>query len=203
MLVVLLGATFGASLQLTAEGQPPPVAAAAQAPAPAPAAPSEPHRPSPGPAASRRAASASLRRFPPHQRPVKTAAVLERGKALYLGMCSACHGADARGGQLGVDLLRSPLVLGDRDGELVMPVVKNGRPGTAMMAIPLPDADITAVVAYVHSLQAKGEVQRSPAAHPSVLHAHRTLTNPPRPMSVGADAPAAAGESRHASATHE
>ena len=64
--------------------------------------------------------------------------VLERGKTMYSSLCSACHGADARGGQLGgVNLLRSPGVLGDSDGELVLPIIKNGRPGTAMVAIPM------------------------------------------------------------------
>jgi hypothetical protein len=32
----------------------------------------------------------------------------------------------------------------------MMPVIKNGRPGTTMVASPLPDADIQAVIAFVH-----------------------------------------------------
>ena len=108
--------------------------------------------------------------FPAHQRPQPAPAVLERGKTMYLSLCSACHGADARGGQLGgVNLLRSAVVLGDRDGELVMPIVKNGRPGTAMAAIPMPDADIMAVVGYIHSLQAQGDIQGGPPPGPPVV----------------------------------
>jgi cytochrome c oxidase cbb3-type subunit 3 len=107
--------------------------------------------------------------FPAHQRPPAPPAVLERGRAMYMSMCSTCHGADARGGQLGgVNLLRSPIMLGDRDGELVLPIVKNGRPGTAMMAIPMLDADVKAVTAYVHSLQAQGDVQGGPPPGPPV-----------------------------------
>jgi cytochrome c oxidase cbb3-type subunit III len=107
--------------------------------------------------------------FPAHQRPPAPPAVLERGKTMYMSMCSTCHGADARGGQLGgVNLLRSPLMLGDRDGELMLPIVKNGRPGTAMAAIPMPDADIKAVAAYVHSLQAQGDIQGGPPPGPPV-----------------------------------
>jgi len=68
-----------------------------------------------------------------------------------------------------VNLLRSAVVLGDRDGELVMPIVKNGRPGTAMAAIPMPDADIMAVVAYIHSLQAQGDIQGGPPPGPPVV----------------------------------
>ena len=84
-------------------------------------------------------------------------------------LCSACHGADARGGQLGgVNLLRSPTVLGDRDGELVLPIVKNGRPGTAMAAMPMPDDDIKAIVAFLHSLQAAGSNQGEPPPGPPI-----------------------------------
>ena len=55
-------------------------------------------------------------------------------------MCSACHGADARGGQLGgPNLLRSQLVLDDKDGELIIPVVQNGPPGPPPMP-PIPMA---------------------------------------------------------------
>jgi len=88
---------------------------------------------------------------------------------MYSSLCSSCHGADARGGQLGgVNLLRSPSVLGDRDGEVVLPIVKNGRPGTAMAAIPMTDDDIKAVVAFLHSLQAAGSRQGAPPPGPPV-----------------------------------
>src|SRR6185436_21126345 len=103
-------------------------------------------------------------RFPAHQRPLPSAEVLERGKAQYAGVCSACHGADARGGQLGgPNLLRSQLVLDDKDGELIIPVVQNGRPGPPPMP-PLPVAvgDIKAIAAYIHSLQAQGSNQGGP-----------------------------------------
>src|SRR4051794_5462972 len=58
--------------------------------------------------------------FPAMQRPPADAAVVERGKAVFGVTCVACHGADARGGQLnGPNLLRSQLVLADQDGELI------------------------------------------------------------------------------------
>jgi cytochrome c oxidase cbb3-type subunit 3 len=107
--------------------------------------------------------------FPAHQRPQAPPEVLARGKTMYSSLCSACHGADGRGGQLGgVNLLRSALVLGDRDGELVLPLVKNGRQGTAMAAIPMADADIMAVTAFIHSLQAAGDEQGAPPPGPPV-----------------------------------
>ncbi|MPZ18789.1 MAG: c-type cytochrome [Luteitalea sp.] len=102
-------------------------------------------------------------RFPAHQRPPADPAIVARGKALYAGACAACHGADARGGQLGgVNLLRSQLVLNDKDGELIQPVVQNGRPGTQMPPIPMSADDIKAVATFLHDLQAKGSNQGGP-----------------------------------------
>src|SRR4051812_21799170 len=66
--------------------------------------------------------------FPAQQRPLADAAAIERGGTLYGINCRLCHGPDLRGGDLGgVNLLRSQLVLNDQDGELIYPVVKNGR----------------------------------------------------------------------------
>lgn len=102
-------------------------------------------------------------RFPAHQRPAADPAVLARGKALYSGSCASCHGADARGGQLGgINLLRSQLVFNDKDGELIIPVVQNGRPGTQMPPMPIPPDDIKAIAAFVHDLQSKGSNQGGP-----------------------------------------
>jgi cytochrome c oxidase cbb3-type subunit 3 len=83
-------------------------------------------------------------------------------------VCSACHGADARGGQLGgPNLLRSQLVLDDKDGELIVPVVQNGRPGPPPMPpLPLPVDDIKAIAAWLHSLQAQGTNQGGPPPGP-------------------------------------
>jgi cytochrome c oxidase cbb3-type subunit III len=108
-------------------------------------------------------------RFPAHQRPPIEPAVLERGRGVYVGSCGACHGVDARGGQLGgPNLLRSQLVLSDQDGELIAPVVKNGRPGTLMVPLPIADADIKAIAGYLHSLQAQGSNQGGPPPGPPV-----------------------------------
>jgi cytochrome c oxidase cbb3-type subunit 3 len=103
-------------------------------------------------------------RFPAHQRPPAPPELLERGRAQFAGMCSACHGADARGGQLGgPNLLRSQLVLDDKDAELIIPVVQNGRPGPPPMPpLPVGVDDIKAIAAYVHSLQALSDNQGAP-----------------------------------------
>src|SRR5262245_46102646 len=50
---------------------------------------------------------------------------IARGKALYGVNCQFCHGADTRGGDGGPSLLRSGLVLDDKSGELMAPVIQN------------------------------------------------------------------------------
>ena len=101
--------------------------------------------------------------FPAQQRPPGDPALIERGKTLYSSVCSACHGVDARGGQLGgPNLLRSQLVLNDQAGELIMPIVKGARAERGMPPIPMPDEDIKAVAEYLHSLQAAGRPQGAP-----------------------------------------
>jgi cytochrome c oxidase cbb3-type subunit 3 len=86
--------------------------------------------------------------------------------------CRLCHGSDLRGGeQGGSNLLRSALALNDQDGELIGPVILNGRqnPGQpSMPAIPLLPEDLRAVAAYIHSVQATMRGQGSPPAGPPV-----------------------------------
>jgi cytochrome c oxidase cbb3-type subunit III len=126
--------------------------------------------------------------FPQQQRPLADAAVLARGKGLYEANCAACHGVDLRGGQQGgPNLLRSQLVLSDKSGELIMPVVQGGRPNPAagappMPALPLPPDDIRAIVEYLHSVLAQAGRQGRPPESETV---------PPEKVLVG---DAAAGQ---------
>ncbi len=100
--------------------------------------------------------------FPAQQRALADAAVLARGKTLYTINCAACHGADARGGdQGGPNLLRSQILLDDQHGELILPIVRGGR-AEKMPPLPLiPDADVTAIAEFVHSLAAAGRGRNS------------------------------------------
>lgn len=101
--------------------------------------------------------------FPAQRRAPADPAVVERGRTLFATACSACHGVDARGGQLGgANLLRSVLVLNDESGELIGPVVRQGRPGTPMVPIQLADADIAAIAAFLHALQGASRGQGMP-----------------------------------------
>lgn len=106
--------------------------------------------------------------FPAGQRKLADPAVVERGKTLYGVNCRLCHGADLRGGDMGgVNLMRSQLVLTDQDGDLIYPVVKNGRntPGMPPMPpLPLSEDDVKAIAAYIHSVAATKLGQGGPPA---------------------------------------
>ncbi len=72
------------------------------------------------------------------------------GKQLFAPTCAFCHGADARGAE-GPDLLRSPIVLDDDQGELIGPVIHNGRPGKGMPAFPsFTDEQLRDIAEYLH-----------------------------------------------------
>lgn len=90
------------------------------------------------------------------QPPVDPAA-LERGRGLYGVSCASCHGSDARGGETGPNLLRSPVVLDDKDGELLLPLVRAGRPDKGMPPRPdLTDAQIKDIATFIRTLRTTG-----------------------------------------------
>ncbi len=140
--------------------QPPTPAPTTQAPAPAPTTPTPAPAQPPGGGRGRQAT------FPAQQRPAGDPAIIERGKTLFEINCRLCHGADLRGGDMGgVNLLRSQLVLNDKEGELILPVVQNGRqnPGMPVMPpFPLPPDDVKAIAEYIHSVVATARPQGAP-----------------------------------------
>jgi mono/diheme cytochrome c family protein len=64
----------------------------------------------------------------PSDRPAVDEAAAQRGKVTWSAECSSCHGADARGTEKGPNLIRSVLVLHDRSGSEIGPVLKKGHP---------------------------------------------------------------------------
>ncbi len=123
----------------------------AQAPArPAAVAPPPPPAVSPVPPQQRARPAA----YP--TRPQAPADILARGKALYGVNCNFCHGSDARGGEGGPNLLRSELVLNDKDGELIGPVILNGRIDQGMPKFPFTTTQISDVAAYIHDFKVGG-----------------------------------------------
>jgi mono/diheme cytochrome c family protein len=64
----------------------------------------------------------------PGDKQVVDAAAADRGKATYLAECITCHGAKARGTETGPDLVRSIVVLHDRVGSELGPLMRKGHP---------------------------------------------------------------------------
>jgi cytochrome c oxidase cbb3-type subunit 3 len=111
--------------------------------------------------------------FPQQTRQLASPEVIARGKAVYSVNCTACHGADLRGGdQGGPSLLRSLTALSDQHGETIAPIVKGARQAQGMPGFNLTDADTTAVAEFIHSVLAKVGTQARPpgAADPSELN---------------------------------
>ena len=100
--------------------------------------------------------------FPAQQRDPADPAVVARGRAIYDTECRRCHGADLRGGeQGGSNLLRAPVVLNDREGELIHPVLQ----GTHKDRLPvagLSADDVKTLAAYIHSILALAPGQGAP-----------------------------------------
>lgn len=85
-------------------------------------------------------------------RPPADPGVVARGRQIFSANCSFCHGSDARGGEGGPNLIRSELVLDDNNGELITPVVQNGRLDKGMPKFDLPKEDIASIAAFIHAM---------------------------------------------------
>jgi len=83
-------------------------------------------------------------------------AVIERGRNIYSTNCAFCHGADIRGGSSGPSLLRSAIVLDDKNGELIGPVVQAGRPDRGMPKFPLSSDQVADLATFLHSFTVNG-----------------------------------------------
>jgi cytochrome c oxidase cbb3-type subunit 3 len=90
------------------------------------------------------------------QRPPGDPAMIERGKALYGVNCQFCHGGDARGGEGGPNLIRAEIVLNDQNGELIAPVIQNGRVDQGMPKFPMANAQVADIAAFIHSFRVAG-----------------------------------------------
>jgi cytochrome c oxidase cbb3-type subunit 3 len=100
--------------------------------------------------------------FPAQQRDPADPAVVARGRAIYDTECRRCHGADLRGGeQGGSNLLRAAVVLNDRDGELIQPVLQ-GSHKDRLSPTGLSADDVKSLAAYIHSVLARAPGQGAP-----------------------------------------
>jgi mono/diheme cytochrome c family protein len=78
-------------------------------------------------------------------------AAVERGEKLYVPSCGFCHGSRANGGQSGPDLVRSVLVLHDNKGDLIGPVILQGRPDKGMPKFAMTKEQISDIAAFLLS----------------------------------------------------
>ena len=82
---------------------------------------------------------------------------VQRGQADFRQSCAICHGTEAMGG-VGPNLVESSLVRHDENGNLIAPVIQDGRPDKGMPAFPLIDsAEISDIVAFLHARVADGQ----------------------------------------------
>jgi len=94
-------------------------------------------------------------------------ATVESGRKRFEQSCGFCHGADATGAR-GPDLVRSPLVAHDVKGDLIGPVIRNGRPDKGMPAMPLGDEQIAEIAAFLHARATEAlESSSVPDAYPA------------------------------------
>jgi cytochrome c oxidase cbb3-type subunit 3 len=101
------------------------------------------------PASKRPPATVTPQSYPPEQ--------IQAGQTRFIAQCGFCHGRDAGGGESGPDLIRSTLVAEDVRGDKIGPVIRQGRPDKGMPGSNLSDADIAAMVAFIHDAKAKAE----------------------------------------------
>ena len=101
---------------------------------------------------------------PASQRPPQTATPqtytaeqVQTGQARFASQCGFCHGRDTAGGETGPDLTRSQLVAEDVRGDKIIPMVRAGRIDKGMPPIDINDADMAAIVAFIHDQKTKAE----------------------------------------------
>lgn len=91
------------------------------------------------------------------QRPPAPAEIVSRGQALYDAECGFCHGEDARGGDMGSNIIRSQHVLNDNNGERLLPVLRGqGVEGTMMPRFNFTDQQAADLAAFLHSFRVNG-----------------------------------------------
>jgi cytochrome c oxidase cbb3-type subunit 3 len=95
----------------------------------------------------------------PPNRPQWSPEAVERGRAQFAQSCGFCHGPNANGSTHGPSLIRSGVVRHDENGELIGPVVREGRPTQGMPAIALTPNQRTDVVTFIKSRVAAADIR--------------------------------------------
>ena len=73
------------------------------------------------------------------------------GSALFRQNCGFCHGRDAMGGETGPDLTASKLVKGDKTGEQIAAVIREGRPNNRMPSFNFSNQEVAGLIAFIRA----------------------------------------------------
>jgi len=98
----------------------------------------------------------------------------DRGKKTYIAECITCHGATARGGQNGADLVRSLVILHDRYGSQLGPFLKKGHPTQSTPSANFTAAQVEDLSHFIHQ-RLDDTLRTSPT-----FHAQNVLTGDPK-----------------------
>ncbi len=115
-----------ASIVIAGQATPPTGAGGAAPPAQTPPPPGRAGAPPGTPPAPARGGGGLLAGAGPADKPPVDAAAADRGRTVYGAECVSCHGPQARGTQNGSNLVRSLVVLRDRYGSQLGPLLKQG-----------------------------------------------------------------------------
>jgi mono/diheme cytochrome c family protein len=87
----------------------------------------------------------------PAAAPAVDAAAADRGQGVFSSSCSFCHGSQATGTEQAPNLLRSPIVFQDHNGDTLGAFLKQGRPTLGMPAFPsLTPEQVQDISAFLH-----------------------------------------------------
>jgi cytochrome c oxidase cbb3-type subunit 3 len=98
----------------------------------------------------------------------------KQGQRVFSQSCGFCHAPDATGTGQAPNLLRSDLVRHDENGNLIGPVIRDGRPTKGMPPVHLSDAQISEVIAFLQWRLA--DADRTNPADPHAYSMQRLLT---------------------------
>jgi len=82
-----------------------------------------------------------------------------RGQSQFAQSCAFCHGVNANGGTHGPSLIRSVVVRHDENGNLIGPVIRDGRPDRGMPPVPLSPNQVSDIVAFVKSRVSAADIR--------------------------------------------
>jgi alcohol dehydrogenase (cytochrome c) len=84
----------------------------------------------------------------------------ESGRSIFESRCGVCHGADGNGGEFASSIVARVAALSDAE---LANIIRSGVPGRGMPPVALADAELTAVLAHLHTLRPPGRTRRERA----------------------------------------